>query len=161
MAKFTIRSILGNLFVTYIFFPLFYIRSYWGNLINQNYQGAYFQSDSVYAYLDRIFNGFFLFSNLFLLGSLLPYHLIKYYKLYKIQDRYYFSSLMAYISINVLLVLITGYGGLFLSDIGGGDHNIPFLVTLVAFSAITHGLLYLFVDRYRTEKTDKKSSIVR
>lgn len=65
---------------------------------------------------------------------------------------------MIYISINVALVCITRYGSLFLTNIGGGDNNIPFIITLVVFSTIIHGLLYLFIDHYRFERTDEKSS---
>ncbi|MFD2556059.1 hypothetical protein [Sphingobacterium tabacisoli] len=154
MTKFKIRSIVGNVFVTYVLFPAFYIKDYWSNLVSQDYQGKYFRSDSLWHYLDRIFNGFFLFSTVLLIASLLPYHLIKYYKLYKIQDKYYLKSLIVYITINVLLVCITGYGGLFLTSIGGGDNDVPFIVTLVVFSTITHGFLYLVIDRYRFEKTE-------
>ncbi len=152
MTKFTTRSIVGNIFVTYVLFPIFYIKDYWCNLINRDYQGEAFQYDSIWPFLDRIFIGFFLFSTVLLLASLLPYHLVKYHMLYRIKKGYYLKSLLVYISINLFLVCITGYGYLLFTDYGAVDYNIPFIFTLILFSSMVHGFLYLVVDRYRFER---------
>ncbi|TDQ79454.1 hypothetical protein [Sphingobacterium yanglingense] len=156
MTKFTTRSIIGNLLVTYVLFPIFYIKDYWGNLINRNYQGEAFQYDSIWPFLDRIFIGFFLFSTVLLLLSLLPYHFIKYYLLYRIKKGYYLKSLLVYVLINLFLVCITGYAYLLATNFGGAGNGIPFIVTLIAFSVMVHGFLYLVVDRYEVKETIRK-----
>lgn len=158
MTEQTGRAIVGNLFVTYIIFPIFYIKDYWGNLISQNYVGQHFHYDSLLPYLDRIFNGFFLFSTVLLLFSLLPYHIIKLYNLYKVQRNFYLISLIMYIAINFIIMCITGYGFLVLTSFGSENSQVPFVLTLIVFSAIVHALIYVIVDRHYRIRNKVKSA---
>src|SRR5690606_6862903 len=102
--------------------------------------------DTLLAYLERIYIGFFFFSLILLLFSLLPFQLIKWFYLYKCKRNYFLISMSIYILINSSIVVFTGYGGLFLTSLPGG--NTPFVVTLLLFSALVQTILYFFVDQY-------------
>lgn len=150
-----IRMIIGNLLVAYIVFPMIYIHNHWANILSGSYTDGYTHYTTLSTYLHRIYNGFFLFSTVLLIGSLLPFQLFKHKYLYKIKKYYFIKSVLVYILINVFLILLTGYG--FVLSMSIGYHfQTPFLWTLIAFSVIAQSALYIFVDKSIREPNRKE-----
>jgi hypothetical protein len=146
------RKIIGNLIVAYIVFPLLYLNNSWRDLLNKNYTDGYNQFSSIWEFLDRKYGSILFFSIVLLIGCLLPFQLIKNYYLYKKEKYYFLKSLGIYILYNILFVLVSGYGFLLLTSILSPFTDflfpMPFIITLIIFSAIVQSCLYLIVDRY-------------
>lgn len=141
----TIKQILCNLAVTYIFFPLIYIYDYWDNIYYCNYVDNYSNRyPDMISYLSRIYNGFFLFSSILLL-TLIFLQFIKNNYLYN-KPIFFLKSAIVYYLINLFIIIVTGYGYL-LTMIFPEPYGIPFLFVLLLFSIIIQGILYLLIDR--------------
>lgn len=141
-----LRIIIGNLIIAYIVFPLLYIHNHWLNLITGNYTDGHSYYTDVYIYLTRIYNGFIFFSLMLILISLVPFQLIKNYCLYKLKRQYFLVSIIVYISLNVLVIICTGYGLVLFMKIS--DDKMSFIFKVLIFSVLVQTALYFLVDRF-------------
>ncbi len=142
------RKIIGNLIVAYILFPIIYIHQYLDNIVSGQYHYYNIHFDTLSAYLKQIFNGFFLFSTLLIVASLLPFQLIKNKWLYRLDKAYFLITLCCYVLLNCLVVIISGWGALLLNASSPWFENISFIVVLVGFSFLIQVFLYILVDKY-------------
>jgi hypothetical protein len=142
------RVIVGNLLVTYILFPLIYVAEYWVNIFTKNYKYYDTYYSDLGSYLSRVFEGVFFWGTILLVATLIPLHLVKIKWLYRIRRNYILLSILCYIAINILFVILTGYGMLLLTKFSPWSEQVPFAVVLIGFSSLIQGVLYFLVDRY-------------
>lgn len=141
------KQLLGNLIIVYIIFPVIYIKDYWFNILTNNYTDGYTEYTNITDFMNRIYNGFFLFSTVLLIGSLLPFQIFKNIYLYKVNNLFFVKSLVLYTLINILIILITGYGNLLLIVVPFFTFKIPFILEVVFFSFIIQSFLFFLVDK--------------
>lgn len=141
------KQILGNLIIVYIIFPFIYVKDYWFNILTNYYTDGYTVYTNITDFINRIYNGFFLFSTVLLIGSLLPFQILKNSYLYKVNNLFFVKSLVLYTLINILIILITGYGNLLLIIVPFFTFKIPFILEVVFFSFIIQSFLFFLVDK--------------
>ncbi len=141
------RIILGNLMVSYILFPMIYIHQYLKNLVTGHYQyyDAYFEA--LIPYIKQIFQGFFIFSIIFIVASLIPLQILKIKWLYRIKKYYFAISVVYYSILNCVIVVISGWGFLLLSTASPWYRDIPFIVIVIGFSFLIQTALFFLIDK--------------
>ncbi|WP_437918082.1 hypothetical protein [Sphingobacterium sp. LRF_L2] len=146
------EKLLVNLVVAYLIFPILITSDYWPKMISGEYTYYAERFISVQAYWNKISPNFLFAGTAFGLLSLLPFQLLKDHWLAKHQPTY-LKSLGLYIAWNTFVIVITGYGLVFILIMN--ETKIPLAVFLLIWSIVIHAILYFQLDKESFTESDE------
>ncbi|OPB91076.1 hypothetical protein BAZ10_15050 [Elizabethkingia occulta] len=148
------RKILWNIIAALVLFPIVGIGRHWVNIITGNYE-YYNIHYTLREYLRLLLHGQVYFSIFWLMIVLLPFQLIKDYRLRINKKLSFLYKILIFAAIVSLIVLIAGS---FFVNLWATPwwNNFLYLVVAIGLSVIFTPFLYLTIDRHVEKKTINK-----